>query len=101
MSVTDEVCVSLAERRTERMVRVVRALVADSRKPLSALSRELGIPVSTLFDYLRVVRKHCCFTLAAKDTVGAAWLMLLREQAAQPAQEQKNEPQEVGAHGSV
>lgn len=65
-----------------RMLRVVQALLQDSRKPLTALSRELGIPVSTLHYEVREVRKHYTFTLTPKDNVAVAELMLLQEQAA-------------------
>jgi len=95
MEAIPEACVTPAGRKAERMLQFVRALAQDSRRPLTELSQELGIPVSTLWEYLRIVRKHYAFTLAAKDTVGAAEVFLLQAQAAPPAHDQSEQTIEV------
>ena len=71
--------------KSERILAVVRALREDGRKSLAQLSRELGIPVSTLCEYMRVVRKHYAFTIVPKDEIGLAEILLLKHQAAEPA----------------
>ena len=95
MEAVQAACETPAGRKAERMLTFVRALSEDSRRPLTDLSRELGIPVSTLWHYLHIVRKHYAFTLAAKDTVGAAEVFLLQAQTVQPNHEHAEQAIEV------
>jgi hypothetical protein len=57
-----------SKRRVERFWRVVSLLQENSRKSLVEMSRELKIPVSTLFDTLKEVEKIFHFTIVLKDS---------------------------------
>ena len=56
------------KRRVERFWQVVSILQENSRKSLVEMSRELRIPVSTLFDTLKEVEKIFHFTIVLKDS---------------------------------
>jgi len=56
------------KRRVERFWQVASILQENSRKSLVEMSRELRIPVSTLFDTLKEVEKIFHFTIVLKDS---------------------------------
>jgi len=47
-------------KRKEKARRVAELLCEDARMPLSVMSRRTGLPVSTLFDVLKDIRRHYC-----------------------------------------
>lgn len=55
------------KRRVERFWQVASLLHENSRMSLTEMSRELKLPVSTLFDTLKEVEKYFLFTIVLKD----------------------------------
>lgn len=55
----------MADKR-ERMERILALLNKDGRAQLTAISKELGIPTSTVFDYMKEIRKEYNFTIEKK-----------------------------------
>jgi hypothetical protein len=56
------------KRRVERFWKIVSLLQENSRMSLMEMSRQLKIPVSTLFDTLKEVEKSFHFTIVLKDS---------------------------------
>ena len=57
-----------SKRRVQRFWQVVSLLQENARMSLVEMSRELKIPVSTLFDTLKEVEKIFHFTIVLKDS---------------------------------
>jgi len=55
------------QRKQVRIQQIVDLLSKDSRVQLTEISRELGIPTSTVFDYMKEIRQGYEFTVAKKD----------------------------------
>jgi hypothetical protein len=53
--------------RVQRFWQIVCLLEENSRMPLTEMSRKLNIPVSTLYDYVKIVDKFFRFTIALRD----------------------------------
>ena len=53
-------------RKEERMLQIVELLAKDSRVQLTEISRSLGIPTSTVFDYMKEIKQEYDFTLTKK-----------------------------------
>jgi len=53
--------------RVQRFWQIVFLLEKNSRMPLTEMSRKLNIPVSTLYDYVKIVDKFFRFTIALRD----------------------------------
>jgi hypothetical protein len=56
-------------RRTERFWKVASLLQENSRMSLTEISKQLKVPVSTLFDTLKELEKFFHFTIALKDGI--------------------------------
>lgn len=56
----------LDEHRKKVFWKMVDLLQEDSRMKLTKMSKEMGVPISTLHQYLNEIRKHFCFTVALK-----------------------------------
>lgn len=49
-----------------RMQEIIDLLTRDGRAQLTEISRELGIPTSTVFDYMKEIKKDYDFTIVRK-----------------------------------
>lgn len=50
---------------------IINMLKADSRVHLTMISKKTGVPVSSLFDFIRCLRKDWHFTIKPKDNAVA------------------------------
>jgi hypothetical protein len=57
----------MSKRRVERFWKIVSLLQENSRMSLAEMSRNLKVPISTLFDTLKEVEKIFRFTIVLKD----------------------------------
>ncbi|MBI4451215.1 helix-turn-helix domain-containing protein [Candidatus Woesearchaeota archaeon] len=55
------------EVREEKMRQILDYLNKDSRARLTTMAKELGIPKSTIFDYMRDIRQRYVFTVVEKN----------------------------------
>ena len=56
----------MPSRRDLRMRKIVEILQNDSRAQLTDISKALGIPTSTVFDYMKDIRREFEFTIVRK-----------------------------------
>lgn len=53
--------------RNVRLQKILSYLSKDARAKLTSIARELHIPTSTVFDYMKRIRKEYTFTVVKKD----------------------------------
>lgn len=53
-------------RREMRMQQIVEILNKDARAQLTEISRTLNIPTSTVFDYMKDIKRNYEFTMTRK-----------------------------------
>ena len=56
----------MPKRKDIRLKRMVELLEKDSRVQLTEISKELGIPTSTVFDYMKQIKREFEFTIVPK-----------------------------------
>ncbi|MFQ5620852.1 MAG: winged helix-turn-helix transcriptional regulator [Candidatus Nanoarchaeia archaeon] len=54
------------KRKNERVEQILTLLANDARMQLTTISKELGIPTSTVFDYMKEIRQGYQFTIQKK-----------------------------------
>jgi len=53
-------------RKSERVEQILTLLQNDARVQLTTISKELGIPTSTVFDYMKEIKQDYHFTIQKK-----------------------------------
>lgn len=69
--------------RHQRITDIVLCLKQNARMSLSEISRRTGIPVSSVFDYMKVIEEHFWFTAVPLNTGNAVRRTVLLETTVQ------------------
>lgn len=55
------------KRKRDRINKIIEYLYRDGRAPIIQIARDLNIPKSTVFDYIRELKNKFVFTIIEKE----------------------------------